>query len=155
PREALGDTLRTLGVRAHQKGLELAGHVAADVPARLVGDAPRLRQVIINLVGNAIKFTERGEGLVEVERVSEGKDQVTLGFLVADPGIGIHPEKQELIFEAFAQADSSTTRQYGGTGLGLSISAQLVQMMGGSLTVESEPGRGSRFRFTARFALPG
>src|SRR5262249_10488774 len=155
PREVLGDTLRTLGVRAHQKGLELAGHVAADVPARLVGDAPRLRQVIVNLVGNAIKFTERGEVLVEVELVSEGKDEATLGFLGADTGIGIPADKQQLIFEAFAQADGSTTRQYGGTGLGLSISAQLVEMMGGSLTVESEPRRGSRFRFTARFGRPG
>ena len=155
PRETLGDTLRTLGIRAHQKGLELAWHMAADVPARLVGDAARLRQVIVNLVGNAIKFTESGEVVVEVEKWSAGEDEVTLGFLVADTGIGIPPDKQQLIFEAFAQADGSTTRQYGGTGLGLSISAQLVDMMGGSLTVESAPGRGSRFRFTARFRLPG
>ena len=155
PRETLGDTLRTLGVRADQKGLELAGHVAAEVPVRLVGDAPRLRQVIVNLVGNAIKFTEAGEVLVEVERVEERAGEVTLAFAVADTGIGIPHDKQQLIFEAFAQADSSTTRQYGGTGLGLSISAQLVQLMGGSLSVESEPGKGSRFRFTARFDLPG
>jgi len=155
PREILGDTLRTLGVRADQKGLELAGHVAAEVPVRLVGDAPRLRQVIVNLVGNAIKFTEDGEVLVEVERVEAGADGVTLAFTVADTGIGIRDDKQKLIFEAFAQADSSTTRQYGGTGLGLSISAQLVQLMGGSLSVESELGKGSRFRFTARFDLPG
>ena len=155
PRETLGDTLRTLGVRADQKGLELAGHVAAEVPVRLVGDAPRLRQVIVNLVGNAIKFTEAGEVLVEVERVEERGGEVTLAFAVADTGIGIPPDKQQLIFEAFAQADSSTTRQYGGTGLGLSISAQLVQLMGGSLSVQSEPGKGSRFRFTARFDLPG
>jgi CheY-like chemotaxis protein len=155
PREALGDTLRTLGVRADQKGLELAGHVAPDVPLRLVGDAPRLRQVIVNLVGNAIKFTERGEVLVEVSRLEEDAGEVTLGFAVADTGIGIPRDKQQLIFEAFAQADSSTTRQYGGTGLGLSISAQLVHLMGGSLSVESEPGHGSRFRFTARFGLPG
>ncbi len=155
PRETLGDTLRTLGIRADQKGLELVGHVASDVPARLVGDGPRLRQVIVNLVGNAIKFTERGEVVVDVEKEAQEGSEATLRFLVADTGIGIPPDKQQLIFEAFAQADSSTTRQYGGTGLGLSISAELVQMMGGRLTVESEPGRGSRFRFTARFGLPG
>jgi len=155
PREVLGDTLRTLGVRADQKGVELAGHVAKGVPERLVGDAPRLRQVIVNLVGNAIKFTERGEVLVEVAPVADRAGEVTLAFVVADTGIGIPREQHQLIFEAFAQADSSTTRRYGGTGLGLSISAQLVQMMGGSLTVESEPGKGSRFRFTARFGLPG
>jgi PAS domain S-box-containing protein len=155
PRETLGDTLRTLGVRAHQKGLELAGHVAPEVPPRLFGDGPRLRQIIVNLVGNAIKFTERGEVLVDVQKEAEEGSEVTLRFLVADTGIGIPRDKQQLIFEAFAQADSSTTRQYGGTGLGLSISAELVQMMGGQLTVESEPGRGSRFRFTARFGRPG
>ena len=150
-REALGDTLRTLGLRAHQKGLELAGRIAPDVPDRLVGDAPRLRQVLVNLVGNAIKFTERGEVVVQVEKQAEEAGEVALGFLVADTGIGIPPDKQEMIFEAFAQADGSTTREYGGTGLGLSISAQLVGLMGGRITVESEPGRGSRFRFSARF----
>jgi PAS domain S-box-containing protein len=155
PRETLGDTLRTLGVRADQKGLELAGHVAPDVPPRLVGDAPRLRQVIVNLVGNAIKFTERGEVVVEVAKKSERAGEVELGFVVADTGIGIPLQKQQLIFEAFAQADSSTTRRYGGTGLGLSISAQLVTMMGGTLKVESNPGQGSRFLFTVRFGLPG
>ena len=153
PREALGDTLRTLGLRAHQKGLELAGRIAPDVPGRLVGDAPRLRQVLVNLVGNAIKFTDHGEVVVQVEKESEEAGAVVLGFLVADTGIGIPRDKQELIFEAFAQADGSTTREYGGTGLGLSISAQLVELMGGRITVESEPGRGSRFRFSARFAV--
>jgi two-component system, sensor histidine kinase and response regulator len=151
PREALGDTLRTLGLRAHQKGLELAGRIAPDVPERLVGDAPRLRQVLVNLVGNAIKFTERGEVVVQIEKQAEEEEAVVLGFLVADTGIGIPRDKQELIFEAFAQADGSTTREYGGTGLGLSISAQLVGLMGGRVTVESEPERGSRFRFSARF----
>ena len=150
-RETLGDTLRTLGLRAHQKGLELAGRIAPDVPDRLVGDAPRLRQVLVNLVGNAIKFTERGEVVVQVEKQSEEAGAVVLGFLVADTGIGIPRDKQELIFEAFAQADGSTTREYGGTGLGLSISAQLVGLMGGRIAVESEPGRGSRFRFSVRF----
>jgi two-component system, sensor histidine kinase and response regulator len=155
PRETLGDTLRTLGIRADQKGLELAGHVAPDVPPRLIGDGPRLRQVIVNLVGNAIKFTERGEVVVDVVKESEGAGEVALGIAVSDTGIGIPPDKQQVIFEAFAQADSSTTRRYGGTGLGLSISAQLVEMMGGTLAVESHPGAGSRFRFTARFGLPG
>ncbi len=152
PREALGDTLRTLGLRAHQKGLELAGRIAPDVPDRLVGDAARLRQVLVNLVGNAIKFTDQGEVVVQVEKEAEEAGAVVLGFLVADTGIGIPRDKQELIFEAFAQADGSTTREYGGTGLGLSISAQLVELMGGRISVESEPGRGSRFRFSARFA---
>jgi PAS domain S-box-containing protein len=153
PRETLGDTLRTLGLRAHQKGLELAGRIAPEVPDRLVGDAPRLRQVLVNLVGNAIKFTEHGEVVVQVEKQAEEAGAVVLGFLVADTGIGIPREKQELIFEAFAQADGSTTREYGGTGLGLSISAQLVGLMGGRIAVESEPGRGSRFRFSARFGM--
>jgi two-component system, sensor histidine kinase and response regulator len=150
-REALGNTLRTLGLRAHQKGLELAGRIAPDVPDRLVGDAARLRQVLVNLVGNAIKFTERGEVVVQVEKQAEEGAEVVLGFLVADTGIGIPRDKQQLIFEAFAQADGSTTREYGGTGLGLSISAQLVELMGGHISVESDLGRGSRFRFSARF----
>jgi PAS domain S-box-containing protein len=150
-REALGNTLRTLGLRAHQKGLELLGRIAPDVPDRLVGDASRLRQVLVNLVGNAIKFTEHGEVVVEVERQSDEQGAVVLGFLVADTGIGIPRDKQELIFEAFAQVDGSTTREYGGTGLGLSISAQLVGLMGGRISVESDSGRGSRFRFSARF----
>jgi CheY-like chemotaxis protein/HPt (histidine-containing phosphotransfer) domain-containing protein len=150
-REALGNTLRTLGLRAHQKGLELAGRIAPDVPDCLVGDAPRLRQVLVNLVGNAIKFTERGEVVVQVEKEAEVGREVVLGFVVADTGIGIPRDKRELIFEAFAQADGSTTREYGGTGLGLSIAAQLVDLMGGRIGVESEPGRGSRFRFSARF----
>jgi CheY-like chemotaxis protein/HPt (histidine-containing phosphotransfer) domain-containing protein len=150
-RDALGNTLRTLGLRAHQKGLELAGRIAPDVPDRLVGDAPRLRQVLVNLVGNAIKFTERGEVVVQVEKEAEEAGDVVLRFVVADTGIGIPREKQRLIFEAFAQADGSTTREYGGTGLGLSIAAQLVGLMGGHIGVESEPGRGSRFHFSARF----
>jgi len=150
-REALGNTLRTLGLRAHQKGLELAGRIAPDVPERLFGDAARLRQVLVNLVGNAIKFTEKGEVVVQVEKQAEEAGEVVLGFLVADTGIGIPRDKQQVIFEAFAQADGSTTREYGGTGLGLSISARLVGLMGGKIAVESEPGRGSRFRFAARF----
>jgi PAS domain S-box-containing protein len=150
-REILGNTLRTLGVRAHQKGLELAGRVAPDVPERLVGDPQRLRQVILNLVGNALKFTERGEVLLQVEKESESEDDIALRFLVADTGIGIPPEKQKVIFEAFAQADTSATRPYGGTGLGLSISEKLVRLMGGTISVDSALGKGSRFTFTARF----
>jgi PAS domain S-box-containing protein len=152
-RDSLGNTLKTLGVRAHQKGLELACRVAPDVPEALVGDAPRLRQVVVNLVGNAIKFTAEGEVLVQVERQAQAEGSVSLGFLVADTGIGIPPEQQKLIFDAFAQADGSTTRKYGGTGLGLAIAARLVEMMGGRISVESRPGGGSRFRFTARFEL--
>jgi two-component system, sensor histidine kinase and response regulator len=152
-RETVGDTLRTLGVRAHQKGLEIAARIAPDVPERLLGDATRLRQVIVNLVGNAIKFTERGEVLVQIEKEREADGEAVLRFLVADTGIGIARAKQKVVFDAFTQADSSITRRYGGTGLGLAISAQLVAMMGGRISLESESGRGSRFRFTLAFPL--
>jgi PAS domain S-box-containing protein len=150
-RELLGDTLLTLGVRAHQKGLELASRVAPEVPGQLVGDPARLRQVIVNLVGNAIKFTARGEVLVEVAPARRDARGVVLGFTVSDTGIGIAPEKQRLVFEAFAQADGSTTREHGGTGLGLAIASRIVGAMGGRLELESTPGRGSRFRFEVRF----
>jgi PAS domain S-box-containing protein len=150
-RDLLGDTLRTLGVRAHQKGLELASRIAPDVPALVVGDAARLRQVIVNLVGNAIKFTASGEVLLEVETGARDADSAEVRFAVSDTGIGIAPEKQSLIFEAFAQADGSTTRVYGGTGLGLSIASRIVETMGGRLEVASAPGRGSRFHFAVRF----
>jgi two-component system sensor histidine kinase/response regulator len=152
-REALENTLRTLGVRAHEKGLELVCEVGAEVPETLVGDAPRLRQVVLNLVGNAIKFTDHGEVLLQVETTETVRGETTLRFEVADTGIGIPSDKQDLIFEAFAQADGSTTREYGGTGLGLAIAARLVRMMGGSVSVDSQPGRGSRFVFTARFGV--
>jgi len=150
-RELVGDTLRTLGVRAHQKGLELVSRVAPEVPALVVGDAARLRQVIVNLVGNAIKFTATGEVLVEVEAKGRDASGALLAFAVSDTGIGIPLEKQRLIFEAFAQADGSTTREYGGTGLGLAIASRIVGAMGGRLEVESAAGRGSRFHFEARF----
>jgi PAS domain S-box-containing protein len=154
-REALENTLRTLGHRAHQKGLELACRVAPDVPEALVGDAPRLRQIVLNLLGNAIKFTEQGEVLLQVEKeAAAGPGEVALRFVITDTGIGIPRDKQDVIFEAFAQADGSTTREYGGTGLGLAIAARLVRMMGGSVSLESEPGRGSRFTFSARLAVP-
>ncbi len=150
-RDLLGDTMKALGLRAQQKGLELACHIPADVPDALVGDPGRLRQVIINLVGNAIKFTERGEVIVQVGRESETDGEVTLRFVVRDTGIGIPPDKQSLIFQAFSQVETGMTRKYGGTGLGLAISSRLVAMMGGRMGVQSEPGRGSTFRFTARF----
>jgi len=152
-RESIGDTLRALGVRAHQKGLELACHVQPGVPEGLIGDPHRLRQILVNLVGNAVKFTERGEIVVGVGLDQQDAAGVTLRFSVEDTGIGISPEKQRIIFDAFAQADSSTTRHYGGTGLGLSISAQLIELMSGRIWVESEPGHGSRFHFTVRMAL--
>jgi PAS domain S-box-containing protein len=177
-RAAVGDTLRALAVRAHKKGLELIYQVQPDVPDALVGDAGRLRQILLNLVGNAIKFTERGEVVVSVgmtndeARKSNGgrtgpasaldiRDSsffrhssfVILHFEVKDTGIGIPPEKQARIFQAFEQEDTSTTRKYGGTGLGLTIAARLVALIGGDITVDSVPGQGSTFAFTARFGL--
>ncbi|MCL4524071.1 MAG: response regulator [Acidobacteria bacterium] len=151
-RETLGDTIKTLGLRAHQKGLELACQVDPDVPDVLLGDAARLRQVVMNLVGNAIKFTEQGEVVLRAGMAQAANGDVILQFSVRDTGIGIPPEKQRAIFEAFAQADSSITRHYGGTGLGLSISAQILALMRGRIWVESTPGHGSTFYFTAQFA---
>ena len=151
-RAALGDTLRTLAMRAHRKGLELIYDVQPDVPDALVGDAGRLRQVWLNLVGNAIKFTEEGEVVVRAEVAGEpAPGEVSVRFAVSDTGIGIPPDKQEKVFRAFEQEDTSTTRRYGGTGLGLSIAARLVALMGGTIAVRSEPGRGSTFAFTAQF----
>jgi PAS domain S-box-containing protein len=150
-RNYLEDTIKTLAVRAHKKGLELACHIPADVPDALVGDPGRLCQVVVNLAGNAIKFTERGEVVVHVETQSKTENEAHLRVAVTDTGIGIPLEKQEVIFEAFTQADSSTTRHFGGTGLGLTISSQLVAMMGGRIWVESEVGKGSAFHFTAHF----
>jgi CheY-like chemotaxis protein len=147
------DTVKSLAYLAHRKGLELACRIHGNVPVSLVGDPGRLRQIIVNLVGNALKFTEKGDVLVEVNLQEEREDDAVLSFLVTDTGIGIPHEKQEKIFEAFSQADESTTRRYGGTGLGLSISTKLVSLMGGNIWVESEPGKGAVFRFTARFDL--
>jgi CheY-like chemotaxis protein/HPt (histidine-containing phosphotransfer) domain-containing protein len=152
----LGATLRALGVRAHRKGLELVCHQQPDVPDALIGDSGRLRQVLMNLVGNAIKFTERGEVVVLVEKVEESlpEGEVSLRVSVTDTGIGIPPEKQAKIFQAFEQENTSTTRKYEGTGLGLTIAARLVALMGGGISVDSAPGQGSTFAFTARFGLP-
>ena len=150
-RESLGDTMKSLAVRAHTKELELACHIRPEVPDRLIGDVGRLRQIIVNLVGNAVKFTDSGEVLLEVDRQSKSDAAVILHFAVADTGIGIPEVKRAAIFEAFEQVDSSTTRRFGGTGLGLAISSRLVQFMRGKIWVESEVGRGSTFHFTARF----
>jgi signal transduction histidine kinase/DNA-binding response OmpR family regulator len=149
-RAALDETLRILAGRAHLKGLELVSHIHADVPDGLIGDAGRLRQVLLNLVGNAIKFTKEGEIVVEV-KVVEQDTTTLLQFSVEDTGIGIAPERQAKIFRPFEQADTSTTRRYGGTGLGLTIATQIIALMDGTITVESEPGHGSLFTFTARF----
>lgn len=167
-RESLGDTLKTLAVRAHQKGLELSYRVASELPELVVGDAGRLRQVVVNLVGNAIKFTEQGEVSVEVKGESETPDEIRLHFQVRDTGIGVPAEKQEIIFQAFTQADGSTVRKYGGTGLGLAITKQIVDLMDGKIWVESpaspahdcadgeareNPFPGSVFHFTVRLGL--
>ena len=152
-RDTLDSTLQPLALRAHKKGLELICSIRPDVPDALVGDPERLRQIVVNLVGNAIKFTARGEIVVGVEREQQVNDEVCLHLSVKDTGVGIAPEKQRAIFDAFTQADSSTTRKFGGTGLGLAISQQLVDMMKGRLWVESEPGRGSAFHFTVVFRV--
>ena len=149
-RDCLGEALKTLAVRAHEKDLELALRVHPDVPDNLVSDPTRLRQIVFNLVGNSIKFTDRGEVSAQVSVESSDADSATLHFAVADTGIGIPPEKRRVIFEAFAQADNSTSRRYGGTGLGLTISSMLVAMMGGRMWVESEVGQGSTFHFTLK-----
>jgi PAS domain S-box-containing protein len=149
-RDALESALKTVAVRADEKGLELLCEVAPDAPEQVRGDSTRLRQVLLNLVGNAIKFTERGEVAVQVRvETFEGKECL-LRFTVADTGIGIPPAKQELIFKPFSQADATTTRKFGGTGLGLTISTRLVEMMGGKIWVESEMGQGAQFHFTLR-----
>ena len=150
-RDLIEETTTALALRAHQKGLELVCNVNRDVPEYVVGDVTRLRQILVNLLGNAIKFTEHGEVELEVGLEPQEPGQLRLHFTVRDTGVGIAPEKQEMIFEAFTQADGSTTRKFGGTGLGLTISARLVEAMQGKIWVESELGKGSRFHFTASF----
>ena len=151
--ERIDEVMDLLALQAHEKGLELAHHVQSEVPEVLLGDSTRLCQIIFNLVGNAIKFTEEGEVITQIGVESRDRNKVRLHFTVKDSGIGISPEKKAAIFDAFSQADNSTTRQYGGTGLGLSICHKLVEMMGGRLWVESEVGKGSTFHFTAQFGI--
>ena len=150
-RDTVGDTLQNLGIAASDKGLELASHIPQDIPDALIGDPGRLRQIVVNLVGNGIKFTETGEVVVYVETESQKDTQCCLKFSVRDTGIGIPEDKQEFIFNVFSQADQSMSRRFGGTGLGLAISSQLTSMMDGRIWVESEPGKGSTFYFTAIF----
>jgi signal transduction histidine kinase len=152
-RDTLEDAIKGLGLRAHQKGIELACHLLPHVPEAVQGDPTRLRQVIVNLVGNAIKFTTTGEVVLRVDRGEAAEDDALLHFAVSDTGVGVPFDKQQTIFEAFSQVDGSTTRKYGGTGLGLAICSRLVEMMGGRIWVESEPGQGSTFHFTALFPL--
>jgi two-component system, sensor histidine kinase and response regulator len=152
-RDSLEETIKTVALRAHEKGLELLCEVRPEVPEFVVGDPTRIRQVIVNLVGNAIKFTERGEVVLEAAVEALHGDRLQLHFKVRDTGIGIPLEKQKSIFEAFSQADNSTTRRYGGTGLGLTISASLVRIMGGEIWVESVPAEGSCFHFTTSLGI--
>jgi len=152
-RHTLDSIIKTLALRAHQKRLELTYDIRPEVPEHVVGDPNRLRQVIINLFGNAIKFTDRGEVGLKVALVSSKSHEVGLHFVVLDTGVGIAPEKQSLIFEAFSQADGSTARKFGGTGLGLTISSRIVELMGGRIWVESALEQGSAFHFTASFGV--
>jgi signal transduction histidine kinase/CheY-like chemotaxis protein len=151
--DSVGEDMRALASRADQKGLELTYQINSDIPAYVVGDPGRIRQILINLVGNAIKFTQQGEVVVQAECASRSDHELELHFTVADSGIGIPADKQSIIFEAFAQADGSTTRNFGGTGLGLAISSQLAGLMGGRIWVESTMGKGSTFHFTIRVGV--
>ena len=149
--EVMDHLANLIGLKTEDKGLELLFHVAPDIPAGLVGDPLRLGQVLVNLGNNAVKFTEQGEVVIGIEKTAEDEKGVELHFRVRDTGIGMTPEERAKLFRPFSQADSSTTRRYGGTGLGLAISRNLVEQMGGSIWVESAPGQGSEFHFTARF----
>jgi two-component system, sensor histidine kinase and response regulator len=152
-RDSLAGSLKTISVRADEKGLELLCEVASNVPDVVMGDPSRLRQIVLNLVGNAIKFTHEGEVTLRVQCLEASEQECTLQFTVADTGIGIAPEKQRTIFEAFSQADTSTTRKYGGTGLGLTISTRLVELMAGKMWLESEVGKGTQFHFTIKLGV--
>ena len=152
-RNSLDEIVRMFVPSTHEKGLELWCDVLPEVPDALVGDVGRLRQILTNVVGNAIKFTEHGEVVVHAATAAQTEDEVCLHFTVTDTGIGIPAEKQQTIFEAFTQADSSATRQYGGTGLGLAITARLVELMGGQIWVKSIVGQGSTFHMTIPFGL--
>src|SRR5260370_26622445 len=146
--EVIGDTMKTLAIAAHRKGLELAFRIEPAVPLDVVGDSVPLRQVLLNLVGNAVKFTQEGEVVVNVSLMEQTHSGLRLHFSVRDSGIGIPLDKQAKLFQPFEQADSSTTRHYGGTGLGLAISKRIVQLMQGEMWAESAPGVGSTFHFT-------
>jgi signal transduction histidine kinase len=148
------DSLKMFAMEARRKGLDLRCETSAGLPDKVIGDPGRLRQIVMNLVGNALKFTERGSVTLRARTASEVDNAVELEVEVADTGIGIPAEQQGLIFNAFSQADGSTTRKYGGTGLGLAISARLVEMLGGRIWVESRPGAGAQFHFTGKYALP-
>ena len=150
-REVIGQTLKTFAWQAQQRGLELTWEAASDVPGRVAGDAARIRQILVNLVGNALKFTERGEIEVRVRWQTAGE----LAVSVRDTGIGVPQSKRAAIFEQFTQADGTTTRRYGGTGLGLTISARLVALMHGRIWIDSEPGAGSTFHFTVHVGTAG
>ena len=152
-RDCVASVMKTLAFKAHEKGLEIAYRVPPEVPDNLVGDPGRLKQVIVNLIGNAIKFTDHGEILITVGVVSRDQGKAMLSFTVSDTGIGIAANQLQAVFEPFKQGDGSTTRKYGGTGLGLTISSQLAALMGGRIWAESEPGKGSAFHFTARLGL--
>ncbi len=152
-RAAIEQSAAEFAAQASAKGLEFVSSIAPSVPERAVGDPARLRQVLANLVGNAVKFTERGRVAVTAELVSHTRDELRLRFTVRDTGIGIPASDRERLFETFTQADDSNTRKYGGTGLGLAIARQLVELLGGEIGVESEPGGGSRFWFTASFGI--
>ncbi len=152
-REILDDTLRTMVLRADEKGLDICGRVAAEVPDVLMGDGMRLRQILVNLIGNSIKFTEEGEVAIEVNLVEQRGDSVKLGFCVSDTGIGMNEEQQRRVFEPFTQADASVTRRHGGTGLGLAISTRLVELFEGEMSLESTPGLGTNFQFSTVFAV--
>lgn len=154
-RDLIEEAARMLALRAHQKGLELLTDIQPNVAETLIGDPIRLRQVLFNLLGNAIKFTDQGEVILRVEAMEKKHDGVCLHFSVIDTGIGIAPERQKAVFDAFTQADTSTTRKYGGTGLGLTITSRLVALMDGRMWIESERGKGSVFHFTAMFAPGG
>jgi two-component system, sensor histidine kinase and response regulator len=152
-RESLGQTLKPLMVRAQQKGLDLVWSVDPQVVDLVAGDPVRLRQIIVNLVGNAVKFTSSGGVTVSVQRETHDGEHMSLRFTVADTGIGIPLERQKDIFSSFTQGDNSTTRRFGGTGLGLTISHRLTEMLGGRIWVDSQPGEGSSFHFTARLGI--
>jgi two-component system sensor histidine kinase/response regulator len=153
-RERVGDLMKSLALRAHDKGLELAYRIHSDTPDALLGDPARLGQIVLNLVGNAVKFTDEGEIVLEAKCESRTDNEAVLRFSVSDTGVGIPEDKLALIFDAFTQADASTTRKHGGTGLGLAISSRLVSLMGGRIWAESKVGEGSVFHFVARFTLP-